>query len=70
MNTRIRHISHRRNGVSVQDEQIIDKHFVTVGRATNQDIFLPDMGVAYHHARISLSSDGQVSISSQNSAGV
>ena len=70
MKTRIRHISRRRNGVSVQDELVTDKHFVTIGRATNQDIFLPDMGVAYHHARITLSSGGQIGISSQNSAGV
>lgn len=70
MNTRIRHISRRRKGLAVQNELVTDKHFVTVGRATDQDIFLSDIGVAYHHARITLSADGQIGISSQTSAGV
>lgn len=70
MNTRIRHISRRRKGLSVQDELVTDKSSISVGRATDQDIFLSDLGVAYKHARITLSANGQIGISSISAAGL
>lgn len=69
MNTRIRHISHRRKGIVVQSEQVVQKQSITIGRATDQDIYLADLGVAYRHARINLSSSGQIGIASLSQAG-
>jgi len=69
MNTRIRHIVHRRKGIVVQHESIVQKQSITIGRATDQDIFLSDLGVTYKHARINLSESGQIGLSSLSQAG-
>lgn len=70
MRTRIRYISHKRKGKVVQEEKLVNKQVITVGRATDQDIFLSDLGVAYHHVRLSLSASGQIGISSLSTAGI
>ena len=64
MRARIRHIAHRRKGVVTESEKHIDNRSISIGRATDQDIFLPDTGVSYQHARINLLPDGVVSVSS------
>jgi hypothetical protein len=64
MQARIRHIAHRRKGVITESEKLVDKQSITIGRATDQDIFLADTGVSYQHARINLLPDGVVSVSS------
>lgn len=70
MNTRIRHISRRRKGLLIQNELLIDKQSISIGRATDQDIFLSDLGVAYRHARLTLASNGAIGIASLTSAGL
>ncbi len=70
MKTRIRHISRRRKGLQVQNELIVDKQVISIGRATDQDIFLSDLGVAYRHAKLTLSNKGIIGISSLTTAGV
>ncbi len=70
MNIRIRHIAHRRKGLVVQSEKVLGKQVLSVGRATDQDIYLSNIGVAYKHARVSLNSNGQIAVSSLVSAGL
>ncbi|MGB5395709.1 MAG: FHA domain-containing protein, partial [Gammaproteobacteria bacterium] len=70
MQTRVRHIVHKRKGTVVQNEQLFDKSVITIGRSTDQDIFLSDLGVAYRHARLTISANGQVGISSLSNAGI
>lgn len=69
MQTRIRHIVHKRKGTVVQNEQVLNKQAISIGRATDRDIFLSDLGVAYKHARLTLSKGGQIGVSSLSSAG-
>lgn len=64
MKARIRHIAHKRKGIVTESEKVIDKQSISIGRATDQDIFLADSGVSYNHVRINLLPDGTVSISS------
>jgi len=64
MQARIRYIARKRKGIVTQNEILLDKQSITVGRATDQDIFLADTGVSYQHARINLLPDGAVSVSS------
>lgn len=54
----------------VQNELITDKQSINIGRATDQDIFLSDLGVAYRHARITLSAAGQMGVTSLTPVGV
>ena len=70
MQTRVRHIVHKRKGTVVQNEQLFSKPVLTIGRSTDQDIFLSDLGVAYRHARLTISANGQVGVSSLSNAGV
>ncbi len=70
MNIRIRHISHRRKGMVVKNELTTDKQTINIGRATDQDIFLSDLGVAYHHARLTLSANGQIGVASLSTVGI
>ena len=70
MNTRIRHVSHKRKGLVVQNELVIDKQTINIGRATDQDIFLSDLGVAYRHARLTLAANGQIGVTSLTSSGI
>ena len=46
MQARIRHIAHRRKGIVTESEKLLDKQSITIGRATDQDIFLADSGVS------------------------
>lgn len=69
MQIRIRHIVHKRKGTVVQNEQVLAKQTISIGRATDQDIFLSDLGVSYQHARLTLSSGGQIGVSSLSTAG-
>jgi len=69
MRARIRHIAHRRKGVVTESEKQVQNQSITIGRATDQDIFLPDTGVSYQHARINLLPDGVVSVSSVSRLG-
>ncbi len=64
MQARIRYIARKRKGIVTENEILLEKQSITVGRATDQDIFLADTGVSYHHARINLLPDGAVSVSS------
>jgi len=64
MKARIRHIAHRRKGIVTESEKLVDEQSISIGRATDQDIFLADSGVSYNHARINLLPDGTVSVSS------
>jgi hypothetical protein len=66
---RIRHIARRRKGVITESESVLEQQSITIGRATDQDIFLADTGVSYHHARINLLPDGVVSVSSVSRLG-
>lgn len=69
MQARIRHIARRRKGVITESEKLLEKQSISIGRATDQDIFLPDTGVSYQHARINLLPDGVVSVSSTSRLG-
>ena len=69
METRIRHIAHRRKGVVTESEKRLQNQSISIGRATDQDIFLADTGVSYQHARINLLPDGVVSVSSVSRLG-
>ena len=64
MKARIRHIAHKRKGIVTESEKLIDNQSISIGRATDQDIFLADSGVSYNHARINLLPDGTISVSS------
>ena len=64
MKARIRHIAHKRKGIVTESEKVVDKQSISIGRATDQDIFLADSGVSYNHARINLLPDRTVSVSS------
>jgi hypothetical protein len=66
---RIRHIAHKRKGIVTESEKVVDKQSISIGRATDQDIFLADSGVSYNHARINLLPDGTVSVSSVSRIG-
>jgi len=70
MKTRIRHISRRRKGLVIQNELVTEKQSISIGRATDQDIFLSDLGVAYRHVRLTLSAKGQIGIASLSTAGI
>jgi len=65
----IRHIAHKRKGIVTESEKTVAKQSLEIGRATDQDIFLADSGVSYHHARINLLPDGTVSVSSVSRLG-
>jgi predicted CXXCH cytochrome family protein len=65
----IRHIAHKRKGIVTESEKTLAKQSIEIGRATDQDIFLSDTGVSYHHARINLLPDGTVSVSSVSRLG-
>jgi pSer/pThr/pTyr-binding forkhead associated (FHA) protein len=65
----IRHIAHKRKGIVTESEKTVAKQSIEIGRATDQDIFLADSGVSYHHARINLLPDGTVSVSSVSRLG-
>ena len=69
MKGHIRHIARRRKGIITERENIVEKQSISIGRATDQDIFLPDTGVSYHHARINLLPDGVVSVTSVSRLG-
>ena len=69
MRARIRHIAHRRKGVVTESEKHVVNQSISIGRATDQDIFLADTGVSYQHARINLLPDGTVSVSSVSRLG-
>ena len=69
MKARIRHIARKRKGVVTESERIVDKQSISIGRATDQDIFLADSGVSFNHARINLLPDGTVSVSSVSRLG-
>lgn len=69
MKAHIRHIAHKRKGIVTESEKTIAKQSIEIGRATDQDIFLADSGVSYHHARINLLPDGTVSVSSVSKLG-
>lgn len=64
MKARIRHIAHKRKGIVTESEKLIDNQSISIGRATDQDIFLADSGVSYNHARINLLPDGTINVSS------
>ena len=64
MQTRIRHIARRRKGIVTESEKLFDKQTISIGRATDQDIFLTDPGVSYNHARLSILPDGGISVTS------
>ena len=64
MKARIRHIAHKRKGIVTESEKVVDAQSISIGRATDQDIFLADAGVSYHHARLNLLPDGTISVSS------
>ena len=70
MQTRIRHIVHKRKGTIVQNEQVLNKAVISIGRATDQDIFLSDLGVAYQHAQLTVAGNGQVGVASLSKAGL
>jgi len=69
MQARIRHIARRRKGLITEREKLIDKQTISLGRATDQDIFLSDGTVAYRHARINLLPNRSVSVTSVNRLG-
>jgi hypothetical protein len=69
MKARIRFIAHKRKGIVTESEKVVDKQSISIGRATDQDIFLADSGVSYNHARINLLPDGTVSVSSVSRIG-
>ena len=69
MKAHIRHIAHKRKGIVTESEKTVAKQSIEIGRATDQDIFLADSGVSYHHARINLLPDGTVSVSSVSRLG-
>lgn len=69
MQARIRYIAHKRKGVVTESEKIVAQQSLSVGRATDQDIFLADSGVSYNHARINLLPDGAVSVTSVSRLG-
>ena len=69
MKARIRRIAHKRKGIVTESENIVEKQSISVGRATDRDIFLADSSVGYDHARINLLPDGSVSVSSAGRLG-
>ena len=69
MKARIRHIAKKRKGTVTESAKIVDKQSISIGRATDQDIFLADTGVSFNHARINLLPDGTVSVSSVSRLG-
>jgi len=69
MKARIRHIAHKRKGIVTESEKHVVEQSISIGRATDQDIFLADSGVSYNHARINLLPDGTVSVSSVSRLG-
>ena len=70
MRVRIRHIARRRKGQVIKNELITEKSSINIGRATDQDIFLPDLGVAYRHARLTLADNGHIGVASLTPIGI
>jgi predicted CXXCH cytochrome family protein len=58
----IRQIAKRADGSDIIRKRIFDAAEITVGRGTDCDIQLPDLGVMLRHARLSQLSDGTVAI--------
>jgi len=48
----IREIQRKRKGVIVQHEKAVTTDLVTLGRGTDQTIFIPNLWVSYQHAQI------------------
>lgn len=69
MQVHIRHIARRRKGVVTESEKTLAKQSITIGRATDQDIFLADPAVSYHHARINLLPEGGISVTAVSRLG-
>jgi pSer/pThr/pTyr-binding forkhead associated (FHA) protein len=70
MQTRIRYIARKRKGIVTENEKIVNKQTISIGRATDQDIFLSDLGVSYRHARLNILPDGVINISSVSNTGL
>jgi hypothetical protein len=59
---RIRTIDLTATGGEIVRERVVDKARLTIGRAAENDIHLPDLAVEQHHARIDLKSDGTLAV--------
>ncbi len=69
MQIHIRHIARRRKGIVTESEKALAKQSITIGRATDQDIFLADPAVSYHHARINLLPEGGIGVTAVSRLG-
>lgn len=65
----IRRISTTADGREIVRDAPAPRSLVTVGRATTNDIALPDLGVDPDHAQIERSSDGQVLVTAVGTSG-
>ena len=66
----IRRVLKKGKGAVSYEEDVHYGDVLTIGRAADQAIFLPDLRVALNHARVTLLSNGQHKIESLILAGI
>jgi len=70
MHCLIRRITRKsKTGVSHSDS-VVDADSISIGRATDQDVFLPDLHVALRHAVLSSLSSGRFAVKAKTPSGV
>ncbi|HET9679829.1 MAG TPA: FHA domain-containing protein, partial [Gammaproteobacteria bacterium] len=65
----LRRLTRTKAGSAFRDT-VVEADTLTIGRATNQQIFLPDLRVALEHAVLHALPDGRFSIKSKTVAGL
>ncbi len=60
----------RSRGVVSYEDRTFEGEHLTIGRATDRDLYLPDLRVALHHARIGPAGPGRFAIHSEVPSGI
>ena len=69
MTFRLRQIEHTVGGREIVRERNVAKQVLGIGRATENDIRLPDLAVESRHATIALSDDNQIEVQAVGTLG-
>lgn len=69
MKVLVRVISRKANGPALHHDEVVDRPKVTLGRGTDQDIYLPNLRVALAHAELVEGNDRRLRLQALASAG-
>ncbi len=70
MRAQVNLITRRRKGGVSRKSQEFEVQLLRIGRGTDQEVFLSDLQVAYHHAEISVGADNKFYIKAKALSGI